>query len=120
MIDRDLVPVCRVVGQKLRDRVIDRQFAALLQEHYRGARKLFRNRSHAEYRVGRDWNAMLDVGQTVSSLVHDLAAVEYHDRGARPVAGVGRFEIVACVVQTIRVDGQGEQCDCNHTQSAHD
>ena len=75
---RDPVPLRRIVGEELLQRVVERELSLLHQPHDRCRGELLGDRADAVDRLGRRRHVVLEVGEAVS-LGEDGAAV-LHDR----------------------------------------
>jgi hypothetical protein len=82
VLDRDLLPLRRVVGQELGDVVAQRQLALLLQHHDRHGGELLGERGDAEHHLGPDRQVELQVGHAVAFPEEHLSVLHHDDRGA--------------------------------------
>ena len=75
--------VIRQLRQVFVNLVLQRQLALLFEEHERHGRELFGHRCDVIDGLRRDGNIVLQIGQAVALLVHQLAVLDDGDRGAR-------------------------------------
>ncbi len=87
VFDRDLPALGRVVGQDLRDLILEADLALLDQQEDGDGRELLGDRAQAEDHVGRDRHAELEVGQAVA-LAEDRPAALADDDGRSGLSGL--------------------------------
>ena len=102
VLDRDHVPLGRVAGQVLLDRILERELPVLRQHQDRCGRELLRDRPEPEDHVRLERHAEFQVGHAVR-LPEDGASVLDHDDGGAGTVGLKRS-------LEKRVDGGGRGC----------
>jgi hypothetical protein len=82
ILDRDLRPAGRVVGQEFRYLVGQGQLALLGQLHDRRGRELLGDRAETKHHVGPDGHVQFQVGQAVTLPEDHLPVLHHDDRGS--------------------------------------
>ena len=102
VLDRDLPPVRRVVGQVLRDVLLDPELPPLGQHQDGRRRELLGDRSELEHHLGPVGHLKLHIGEAVPLAQHHLP-VQHHDRRRpRRVRRVGLGKEVVRVRRDLR------------------
>ena len=77
-----LLPYAGKPGKNFVELVVERNLAAIDEQHHGRRGELLRDAGHSEIRLGRAGRLAFDVGQSASVLENDLAIVDRHHASA--------------------------------------